>query len=379
VTRALGADKVIVAVFAKPSQPIMEWYKNWQPPADWQPPAKYMAPTGDAPMYKSLISAVNQAVKNQEIESTTLVWMQGEADAGSGWGAVYEKSFEGVLDQLRADLNQKQISFVVGRINDFWLTSKGVKDGDMMRTLLVKMAESHSNGAWIDTDDLNTGVNPWGTYDPDGGHFPPEGYMVMGQRFARKALKLAAPAAVIDEACFDARFIDDTKSIKSHAAIGKTITGTTPDEKNAGVKSGLNTLLDGHFGSPEFTDSAWLGFPPSDKPVEFNIDLGAVADITAIAVNLLINLKGKSHFPGSIALSVSKDGSSYSDLTRRGSAAVSFGKLSAVDKNSTPKSTLIFYGTSKIEARYVKVKVLRESASDAWLFLDEILINPVVR
>lgn len=53
------------------------------------------------------------------------IWMQGEEDARMGWGSVYEKSFNGVLEQLKQDHKVTKINYVVGRINDYWTTDKG--------------------------------------------------------------------------------------------------------------------------------------------------------------------------------------------------------------------------------------------------------------
>lgn len=101
-------------------------------------------------------------------------------------GQRLRKSFNGVLDQLKQDLNVTKINYVVGRINDYWTTDRGLKDGDLVRATLMKLGEAGPNAAWINTDDLNQGVNPWGGYDECDGHFPPQGYRVIGQRFAKK-------------------------------------------------------------------------------------------------------------------------------------------------------------------------------------------------
>jgi hypothetical protein len=56
---------------------------------------------------------------DRKFDTVTFVWMLGEADGQAGWGAVYGKSFLGIIDQLKADLKRDDIRFVLGRINDY--------------------------------------------------------------------------------------------------------------------------------------------------------------------------------------------------------------------------------------------------------------------
>jgi len=303
VSQVFGQDKVIVVTHAHPSQPIRRWYKNWIPPKGVEPDEK---PNGT--LYDALMKRVAKAIAGKSLASVTFIWMQGEADAGQGWGAVYEKSFLGVLEQFTRDLKRDRIHFVLGRINDYWLASKGVKDGDVVRAAHVKLGKDHPNGDWVDTDDLNTGVNPWGIYEIDGGHFPTPAYRVLGQRFARKACKLIDPDAQLDDRHFGAVFCDTADDIKSHQAIGKKISGTKPDAKRRGGGKGLPALLDGKYGSADPTDGHWLAFPPTPKGVELVVDLGSRQSVTGIGVDILINKKAGALFPKSMAISMSDDG-----------------------------------------------------------------------
>lgn len=129
VEQVLGKDKVIMVVRAKPSQPIKQWYKNWTLSDNGAPanPDGKTASVPDGGIYDALIKDVERAINAQKLASVTSIWMQGEADAESGWGGDYEKSYFGVLDQFKGDLKLKEINYELGRINDFWLTSKGVK------------------------------------------------------------------------------------------------------------------------------------------------------------------------------------------------------------------------------------------------------------
>jgi hypothetical protein len=86
----------------------------------------------------------------------------------------------GVHDQLRADLGVEDVHFVVGRIHDFWKDPQQFPDGEQIREIQVGLGGKHTKGPWIDTDDLNRGVNPWGGYSLRDGQFPPPAYRVMG-------------------------------------------------------------------------------------------------------------------------------------------------------------------------------------------------------
>jgi hypothetical protein len=60
-----------------------------------------------------------------------------------------------------------------------------------MREVQVKLAESHADGAWIDTDDLNGG----GAGAAGGElHYPKDESVTLGARFATKAIEMLRSA-----------------------------------------------------------------------------------------------------------------------------------------------------------------------------------------
>jgi hypothetical protein len=377
VKKALGSNQVIVTTYSLPSQPILGWYKKWTPPEGAKKPAGLV---GD--IYDKLMVVVQKAVKGQRIKSVTYVWMQGEADAEAGYASRYKESFFGVLDQLKADLNIKEINFVIGRINDYWLPERRIVDGEIIRALHVKIAESDKHGAWINTDDLNTGVNPWGSYEIDGGHFPNPGYRVMGLRFARAACTLADPTVKLDETLFAESYPDDARKVKTNLALGKPITGTTPDAKHSGGQSGLAALVDGKFGTPDGNDPAWLAFPPAQTNISFLIDLGKPTDLSSVAINILNDHQSAAHFPSYIDVLISENGADYRHLLSGRSIRVSFDKR-ARQLNLAPdfksQATLVFIEKQALAVRYVKVEIAPDAASNSRLFLDEIMVNPVMK
>ena len=378
VSQVFGKDKVLVAMFGRPSQPIKQWYKLWAPPAG----SKAVDLKTNGQMYNQLLETVKRKISGQKLASVTFIWMQGEADAEAGWGKVYEQSFYGILDQFKKDLDLKKINFVVGRINDYWLPSRKIVDGDIVRAVQVKMGESNENGAWVDTDDLNTGVNPWNCYEIDGGHFPNPGYRVLGERFARKACRLIDPQLKLDETVFDAVFPDDAHKVKTNLSLDKPISGTQPDTKHAGGKLGLAALVDGKLGTTDDKDSAWLAYPPTEKNIEFVIDLGKPTDVSSVAINLLVNQEAAAHFPSKIDVSTSQSGSDYKHLLGGRSNVLSFDKRARqlnLSKDFKSQACLIFIEGQALAVRYVKVEIVPDTASNSWVFLDEIMVNPVMK
>lgn len=368
VSAVFGADNVIVVTHAHPSQPIRQWYKDWTPPEGMEADDK---PNGQ--LYNALMGRVKKAIEGKTIDTVTFIWMQGEADAGKGWGSVYEKSFLGVLDQIKKDLNRQQINFVIGRINDYWLPANGTKDGDVVRAVQKKLGEEHANGDWVNTDDLNMGVNPWGGYEVAGGHFPPSAYVVLGKRFAHRAVKLIDPALKYDESIFAERFMDTPDDLKTHAAIGKPV-ALSPAPEN---KLDLAMLTDGKFGGTEPKPGEWLAVAPKTTNVGLVVDLGSEQEIDGIAVNLLINKGAKAGFPTNIDFDISSDGETYRPMQKRGKkTGVWFGYRDAQrqqwNEQLKPQAVLVLLD-KQAKARYIKITV---KTAESWAYIDEIAVSP---
>ena len=183
VKDALGEDKVIVIQDALGGQPIQRWWKDWKSPEGKKPEN-----TGD--LYDRLMGKVMPEIKGQTLNSVTFIWMQGERDAKMQWGEVYEVSLKGLYDQLCKDLGRSDINFVIGRLSDFDLKNQRYPHWTMVRKIQVKLAESSPRFGWVNTDDLNDGVNRKGKKIQNDLHYSAEGYKTLGKRFAESALKL---------------------------------------------------------------------------------------------------------------------------------------------------------------------------------------------
>lgn len=183
VAKKFGKENVIVVHDAMGGQPIRRWYKDWKA-------ADGVKPEGNGDLYDRLMKKVSAAVEGKEIATVTFLWMQGENDAKTGNGAVYGDSLKGLVKQVSDDLKHPEVSVVIGRLSDHGLTHPGFKDWDMIRKAQVKFAEEAAKGAWVDTDDLNDGIQRGGKEIKDDLHYSKDGYVTFGNRLAEAAIKL---------------------------------------------------------------------------------------------------------------------------------------------------------------------------------------------
>ncbi|MEQ1839159.1 MAG: sialate O-acetylesterase [Verrucomicrobiales bacterium] len=189
VEASLGKENVIVVKDAEGGKPIVRWYKAWKPAKEGMP-AKGIF--GD--LYDRLMVSVNAAIQGKHIKTVTFVWMQSESDALKGQAAVYEASLKGLIEQLRTDMKRKDINFVIGRITDYQMENA---DWVTLRKAQVAATEADPSGAWVDTDDLNDMKNKKGEIINDI-HFSADGYRLLGERFAQKAIELVKKQTDLD-------------------------------------------------------------------------------------------------------------------------------------------------------------------------------------
>ncbi len=178
-----GKENVIIVKNAKGGQPIRRWHKDWKT-------AEGLKLQEHADLYDSLMTHVNKAIDEEEIATVTFIWMQGERDAREEHGDVYEESLIGLYNQLCTDLKRDDINFIIGRLSDFDIKNKRSPHWTMIRDIQVKTGESNPRFGWINTDDLNDGVNRKGKEIENDLHMSAEGYVIMGKRFADKSIEL---------------------------------------------------------------------------------------------------------------------------------------------------------------------------------------------
>lgn len=194
VEKALGKEHVIVASNAKRGAAIRNWDKDYpwpesrgipqgrkKPGREEKTREEFMANFGN--LYDKLMESIKANTEGKKYDTVTFVWMQGESDSGEESVAQYEESFNRVLARLKADLGIKDMNVIIGRLSDYGVGKAG---WDKMRELQVKMADAHDNWAWVNTDDLNDRKGN-GSNDL---HYSENGYKILGERFAEKAVEL---------------------------------------------------------------------------------------------------------------------------------------------------------------------------------------------
>ncbi len=183
IKEKFGEENVIVIKDALGAQPIRRWYKNWEPFEGDEPKAQ-------PDLYDSLMTKVYTAIENRRIGTVTFIWMQGERDAREKQGEVYEESLIGLYRQLSHDLGRKDLNFVIGRLSDFDMLNEKYPHWTMISDIQVKVAESNPRFNWVNTDDLNDGINREGRSIKNDLHMSAEGYVIMGRRYADTAIHL---------------------------------------------------------------------------------------------------------------------------------------------------------------------------------------------
>ena len=197
--KLFGSEEVVYFKVAKGGQPICRWVKEWPEIAKKNgldsshidrilqgESTKYYQPILDK--YKALLENYPNPA------SVTFCWMQGERDAKEQAGAAYAEALKRLISNLRRDLKQPDMNFVIGRIGDVQLEKR--EHWNIVRKAQFDVVNADPRGAWIDVDDLNNKEKD-GNISNDV-HFTKEGYEVLGRRFARQGKALVTgqePAA----------------------------------------------------------------------------------------------------------------------------------------------------------------------------------------
>lgn len=186
------ADVAYIKVAAG-GQPIRYWVAEWNEVAAKhgidaaKARAKETGRQTGAFFYESITKQFAELLKKHpQPASVTFCWMQGERDAKEKLDAAYGDSLKQLIANLRRDLKQPQMNFVIGRLSDFGKAED--KPWQSIREAQVSLAKADGRGAWVDCDDLNN-------KEKDGMprndlHYTPQGYELLGRRYVRQAKAL---------------------------------------------------------------------------------------------------------------------------------------------------------------------------------------------
>ena len=186
VNKAFDTENVTVIISMKSGRGLRFWVKDYQY-AGLKLSEKRNASNGQE--YPRLLKAAKDGLQQAEFDSVSFIWMQGESDANrKELCSVYASNFNTLYNQLKTDLNLEKLYFVMGRISHYGLmkttknyTLERAAQWKDVRRAQVKVAEAHSHGAWIDTDDLIDQTNL---------HYLGNKQSILGERFAAKAIEL---------------------------------------------------------------------------------------------------------------------------------------------------------------------------------------------
>lgn len=182
VSEEFGTNNVIVVKHAIGGKPIRCWFDDW---------VSIKTENKNTPnIYNPLMAKVKKAIKNETLATITFVWMQGERDARESRADEYATNLTRVYNQIVRDLDYKELNMVIGRLSDFDMSNKVAPHWTKMREVQVGLAATNQRFDWINTDDLNEGVNFKGKAIQNDLHMSVEGYKTMGTRFAQKAIEL---------------------------------------------------------------------------------------------------------------------------------------------------------------------------------------------
>lgn len=167
---------------AQGGQPIRLWVTEWNEIAKEHGLDSKSAGTK---YYEPIVKQFNELLKKYpNPASVTFCWMQGERDAKENLSKAYEAALAKLIENLRRDLKQPEMNFVIGRLSDFGTTA----EWEGVREAQVTLAGKDKRGAWVDCDDLNdkekNGVKR------NDLHYTKEGYELLGRRFVRQGKAL---------------------------------------------------------------------------------------------------------------------------------------------------------------------------------------------
>lgn len=200
-------------------------------------------------------------------------------------------------------------------------------------------------------------------------------YVLGANEINENATKFTKPIELNETTVVKSSLFKDNKpvgktlidTIKFHKGVAKKVKYLEPyDERyqGAGEFNMVNTLR----ATKNYHDKQWQGW--LGKDMEVIIDLDTEQEISEVLVGSLENQGPSIFFPTAIEVSISNDGKQF----------VSIGKIERVYKdNATAELKDFIVKFDKQKTRYIKVKTTclekNPKGGDAWLFVDEILIN----
>ncbi len=172
-------------------QPIRYWVTEWDEIAKKHgiDPTKARAADKNKGTiyYQPILDQFAELLKKHpHPASVTFCWMQGERDAKEKLDAAYGDALKQLIANLRRDLKQPDMNFVIGRLSDYRKADNS--PWQTIRKTQIDLAKSDPRGAWVDCDDLNDKERKGAKFDDL--HYTAQGYELLGRRYVQQARTL---------------------------------------------------------------------------------------------------------------------------------------------------------------------------------------------
>ena len=185
--KLFGEKQVGYIKVAKGGQPICRWLAEWEDIAKAkeldEKHRQRIHRDGEVEFYQPILDEYAKLLKQHpQPKSVTFCWMQGERDANGGAHAAYKDALKQLIANLRRDLKRPDMNIVIGRLSD---AGQKKPSWAAMRKIQMEIVNEDPSGAWVDCDDLNDQMKD-GKMQNAVHYNRPEGYIILGQRFARQ-------------------------------------------------------------------------------------------------------------------------------------------------------------------------------------------------
>ena len=189
--KLFGDEEVVYIKVAKGGQPICRWLEEWVAIAKEkgfdEKRIRRIHKDGKVEFYQPILDQYKEMQeKHPKFASVTFCWMQGERDANGGGQRAYKDALKLLISKLRRDLERPDMNIVIGRLSD---AGEKKESWAAMRKIQMEIVNEDPSGAWVDVDDLNNREKDGKVINAV--HYSrPEGYIILGQRFARQGYAL---------------------------------------------------------------------------------------------------------------------------------------------------------------------------------------------
>ena len=151
---------------------------------DWSADRAAIADDADkGALFPRLIRHVKQVTQDEDVDLLGCLWMQGESDSRyQPAAAQYERNLTQLIADIRAELDQRFMQFVIGQVNPAPASFTYLAE---VRRAQMRVAQTVPGVSLVDTDGLTRHV--------DEIHYDTAGQLELGRRFAHQLFRDLRP------------------------------------------------------------------------------------------------------------------------------------------------------------------------------------------